>query len=191
MQSSCAKRHLFICTLLLIEHCDTSLVRFICLVPLWLLNKCLRCLRGPHQTQKVLEKMKSLSRKTPDMIHRIIILRTKRALTTYNTRRHGSSNSTKLRPSLRAKGNSRNVAAEGGIVSVYHGGTLIGALIAGSLADRCGRIKAVVFGSLWVLLGAVLQASAYNIAWMCCARVISGVGVGAIDCVFSGWSAEF
>ncbi len=88
------------------------------------------------------------------------------------------------------KGNSRNVAAEGGIVAVYYGGTLVGALIAGSLADRAGRIKAVVFGSMWALLGAVLQASAQNIAWMCCARVIAGVGVGAIDCVIPVWSAE-
>ena len=85
---------------------------------------------------------------------------------------------------------SRNVAAEGGIVSVYYGGTLIGALIAGSLADRCGRIKAVVFGCMWALLGAVLQASAYNIAWMCSARVIAGIGVGSIDCVIPVWSAE-
>lgn len=88
------------------------------------------------------------------------------------------------------KTNSRNVAAEGGIVAVYYIGTLIGALLAGSLADRCGRIKAVVFGSMWALLGAVLQASAQNIAWMCCARVIAGVGVGAIDCVIPVWSAE-
>ena len=87
-------------------------------------------------------------------------------------------------------GNSRNVAAEGGIVSVYYGGTLIGALIAGSLADRCGRIKAVVLGSMFAFLGAILQASAYNIAWMCCARVIAGFGVGAIDCVIPVWSAE-
>ena len=87
-------------------------------------------------------------------------------------------------------GNPQHVAAEGGIVAVYYIGTLIGALIAGSLADRCGRIKAVVFGSMWALLGAVLQASAYNIAWMCMARVIAGVGVGAIDCVIPVWSAE-
>ncbi|KAL2057086.1 hypothetical protein ABVK25_002825 [Lepraria finkii] len=87
-------------------------------------------------------------------------------------------------------GNQRNTAAEGGIVSVYYGGTLIGALIAGSLADRAGRIKAVVFGSIWAFLGAVLQASAQNITWMCCARVIAGVGVGAIDCVIPVWSAE-
>ena len=88
------------------------------------------------------------------------------------------------------KGNSRNVAAEGGIVAVYYGGTLIGALIGGSLADRAGRIKAVVWGSIWALLGAVLQASAYNITWMCCARVIAGLGVGAIDCAVPVWSAE-
>lgn len=81
------------------------------------------------------------------------------------------------------KGNQRNVAAEGGIVSIYYCGTLIGALIAGSLADRCGRIRVVVFGSMWALRGAVLQASAQNIAWMCCACAIVGVGVGAIDCV--------
>lgn len=43
---------------------------------------------------------------------------------------------------------------------------------------------------MWALLGAALQASAYNIAWMCLARVISGVGVGAIDCVIPVWSAE-
>ncbi|KAL8997303.1 MAG: hypothetical protein Q9169_003395 [Polycauliona sp. 2 TL-2023] len=36
----------------------------------------------------------------------------------------------------------------------------------------------------------LLQASAYNITWMCFARVISGVGVGAIDCVVPVWSAE-
>ena len=87
-------------------------------------------------------------------------------------------------------GNKRNTAALGGIVAVYYGGTLIGALIAGTLADRCGRIKAVVFGSVWAFLGAVLQASAYNITWMCCARVIAGIGVGALDCVVPVWSAE-
>ena len=87
-------------------------------------------------------------------------------------------------------GNQQHVAAEGGIVAVYYIGNLLGALVAGSLADRCGRIKAVVFGSMWALLGAVLQASAYNIAWMCFARVIAGIGVGAIDCVIPVWSAE-
>lgn len=83
--------------------------------------------------------------------------------------------------------------------------------MAGSLADKCGRVKAVVFGCLWVVLGAALQASAYNITWMCFGRVLgkqslspfrhisrgltypvhlAGIGVGAIDCVIPVWSAE-
>ncbi|KAJ6156648.1 hypothetical protein N7497_005533 [Penicillium chrysogenum] len=78
----------------------------------------------------------------------------------------------------------------GGIVAVYYGGTMIGALMAGALADRCGRVKAIVVGCLWVVLGAALQASAYNITWMCFGRVLAGIGVGAIDCVIPVWSAE-
>lgn len=49
---------------------------------------------------------------------------------------------------------------------------MIGALMAGYLADRCGRIKAIIFGCLWIILGAALQASAYNITWMCFGRVL-------------------
>ena len=67
---------------------------------------------------------------------------------------------------------------------------LIQALIADFLADRCGRIEAVFFVSLWALPGAVLQASAYSMTRMCFARVIAGVGIGAIGCVILVWSAE-
>lgn len=106
-------------------------------------------------------------------------------------------------------GSSRNTAAEGGIVAVYYDGTMIGALMAGALVDRCGRVKAIAFGCLWVVLGAALQTSAYNITWMCFGRVLgeslvaygtravnltgfylAGIGVGAIDCVIPVWSAE-
>lgn len=31
------------------------------------------------------------------------------------------------------------------------------------------------------IIGAVFQSSAQNITWMCCARVVTGLGVGAID----------
>lgn len=88
------------------------------------------------------------------------------------------------------EGNSRNLAALGGIVAVYYGGTLIGALLGGSLADRAGRLKAIVFACFWSILGAALQTSAQNITWMCCARVITGVGVGTMDAVIPVWSSE-
>ncbi|KAJ5295707.1 hypothetical protein N7508_010528 [Penicillium antarcticum] len=66
------------------------------------------------------------------------------------------------------EGSSRTTTAEGGIVAVYYGG----------------------YYCLWVVLGAALQTSAYNITWMCFGRVLAGIGVGAIDCVIPVWSAE-
>ncbi|KAH9834530.1 general substrate transporter [Rhodofomes roseus] len=51
---------------------------------------------------------------------------------------------------------------QGGIVSMYYFGTLLGCFIAGSLGDSIGRIKTLLIGSVWVLLGAVLQCSAQN-----------------------------
>ncbi|KAI0937922.1 hypothetical protein AcV7_003256 [Taiwanofungus camphoratus] len=79
---------------------------------------------------------------------------------------------------------------QGGIVSIYYLGTLIGALIAGILGDKLGRIKTMFIGSLWVLIGATLQCSAQNIAWMLCARVINGIGTGFLNAIVPVWSAE-
>jgi len=79
---------------------------------------------------------------------------------------------------------------QGGIVSIYYLGTLFGALLAGILGDRIGRIKTMMLGSLWVLVGAALQASAQNITWMLCARVINGIGTGFLNAIVPVWSAE-
>ncbi|KAF7969166.1 hypothetical protein HWV62_28222 [Athelia sp. TMB] len=87
-------------------------------------------------------------------------------------------------------GNQRNTAALGGIVAVYYGGSLIGALFGGELADRAGRITAIMLGVMVSIIGAVFQSSAQNITWMCCARVVTGLGVGAIDAVIPVWSSE-
>ncbi|KAL0065598.1 hypothetical protein AAF712_007376 [Marasmius tenuissimus] len=79
---------------------------------------------------------------------------------------------------------------QGGIVSIYYLGTLIGCLIGGVTGDRIGRIKTMIVGSIWVLLGAALQCSAQNLAWMLCARVINGIGTGYLNAIVPVWSAE-
>ncbi len=50
-------------------------------------------------------------------------------------------------------------------IPVYYLGTLIGCLIAGITGDRLGRLKTMMIGCFWVLLGAALQCSSQNLAW--------------------------
>ncbi|KAH7923026.1 general substrate transporter [Leucogyrophana mollusca] len=83
-----------------------------------------------------------------------------------------------------------NPTRQGGIVSIYYFGTLIGCLMGGVIGDRIGRVKTMAIGSIWVLFGAALQCSAQNIAWMCCARVINGIGTGHLNAIVPVWSAE-
>ncbi|KAJ1017773.1 hypothetical protein NDA16_005091 [Ustilago loliicola] len=84
----------------------------------------------------------------------------------------------------------RDSAAIGGIVAIYYLGTLLGGLLGGYMADSAGRMKAIFLGSLWVILGASLQASAQNITWMMLARVITGCGTGIYNAVVPVWVAE-
>ncbi|KAF5337831.1 hypothetical protein D9758_015703 [Tetrapyrgos nigripes] len=79
---------------------------------------------------------------------------------------------------------------QGGIVSIYYLGTLLGCLMAGVIGDRLGRIKTMMIGGIWVIIGAVLQCSAQNLAWMLCARVINGIGTGYLNAIVPVWSAE-
>lgn len=53
----------------------------------------------------------------------------------------------------------RDAAALGGIVAVYYGGTLIGALGAGWLGDKVGRLKSMVVACFFATLGAALQCT--------------------------------
>jgi MFS family permease len=61
-----------------------------------------------------------------------------------------------------------NSLLQGGIVSVYYLGCLVGAMLGGWIGDRIGRIKTIALGAAWAILGASLQCSAQNHVWMIC-----------------------
>lgn len=83
-----------------------------------------------------------------------------------------------------------NPTKEGGIVAIYYLGTLIGAVLCGWVSDKIGRINAIRIGCAWVIIGAALQCSAQNAAWMLCSRVINGIGTGYLNVAVPVWSAE-
>ncbi|KIW37495.1 uncharacterized protein PV06_10533 [Exophiala oligosperma] len=79
---------------------------------------------------------------------------------------------------------------QGGIVSVYYLGTLVGALVGGSMGDRFGRIKSIFVGACIAIVGATLQCSAMNHSWMICARLVNGWGTGILNAIVPVWATE-
>ncbi len=74
-----------------------------------------------------------------------------------------------------------NPLLQGGIVSIYYLGTLMGCLVGGSFGDRYGRIKTIGLGAFWAVIGATLQTSAMNSTWMICgtSRLLTLKSAGA------------
>lgn len=95
---------------------------------------------------------------------------------------------------------------QGGIVSVYYLGTLVGAFAGGWVGEKVGRIKTIALGAGWGVLGASLQCSAQNHVWMifgecsssmrsCIlieieARLINGFGTGMLNAIVPVWATE-
>lgn len=76
---------------------------------------------------------------------------------------------------------------QGGITASMSAGSLVGALVAGFLADKLGRRGALQAASVVFVVGAALQASAQNVAHLIVGRVISGLSIGVTSsqsCVY-------
>ncbi|KAI0886900.1 general substrate transporter [Annulohypoxylon maeteangense] len=79
---------------------------------------------------------------------------------------------------------------QGGIMSVYYLGTLVGCLMGGWFGDRYGRIYAIAVGAIWGVFGAALQCSAMNANWMICSRLVNGIGTGILNGIVPAWASE-
>ncbi|PIG79828.1 MFS sugar transporter [Aspergillus arachidicola] len=77
-------------------------------------------------------------------------------------------------------GTVTNTTHQGGIVSIYYLGCIFGCFGGGWLADRLGRINGLLIGAFFALVGGALQAAAQSSDFMLVARVVTGVGTGAL-----------
>lgn len=62
--------------------------------------------------------------------------------------------------------------------------------MAGSYADKIGRLKSIQVGCVWGIFGACMLGSAQSFPWMACARIISGVGCGHLNTIAPIWTSE-
>lgn len=83
-----------------------------------------------------------------------------------------------------------NTLLQGGIVSVFYLGTLAGCFLGGYVSDRYGRIKSLGSGAAWGIVGAVLQCTAMNPAWMITSRLVNGIGTGVLNATVPVYGSE-
>jgi sugar porter (SP) family MFS transporter len=69
-------------------------------------------------------------------------------------------------------------------------GALAGALVAGELADRLGRRKAVLWAALLFIVGAAIEALAPGLAVLVAGRLVVGFGVGVASVAAPLYAAE-
>ncbi|KKK15278.1 hypothetical protein ARAM_001921 [Aspergillus rambellii] len=78
----------------------------------------------------------------------------------------------------------------GAINSTFSGGAAIGALQGGLTMDRYGRKFTIQMGAFICLIGAILQASAKNLAMILVGRILAGWAVGLMSMSVPVYQAE-
>uniref|UniRef100_A0A060TBT6 ARAD1B17908p n=1 Tax=Blastobotrys adeninivorans TaxID=409370 RepID=A0A060TBT6_BLAAD len=79
---------------------------------------------------------------------------------------------------------------QGTVVALYTVGCAVGSLSCIVIGDKLGRLRTGFIGSIIGIVGAVLQASAYQLPQLIVGRVVSGIGFGAVTATIPVWQAE-
>ncbi|KAF2117106.1 general substrate transporter [Lophiotrema nucula] len=69
-------------------------------------------------------------------------------------------------------------ALEGIIVSIYNLGCFTGCILAFIFCEKTGRRLAMWIAMVWIIVGAILQATAFSVPHIMIARFITGIGTG-------------
>ncbi|KOC09023.1 putative MFS sugar transporter [Aspergillus flavus AF70] len=84
----------------------------------------------------------------------------------------------------------RNATRKGAVIASLQLGALLGALSCTYLGDRLGRRKTIFLAAAIVVIGELLETSAYNTAQFTVGRVILGIGVGQLSATVPVFQAE-
>ncbi|KAH7118667.1 general substrate transporter [Dactylonectria estremocensis] len=79
---------------------------------------------------------------------------------------------------------------DGGIVSSFQGGAVLGTMINMAIANKLGRKMTIFSGSVVSLLGTALQAGATSMAMLIVGRFIGGVAVGMLTSTIPMYASE-
>lgn len=86
--------------------------------------------------------------------------------------------------------NYPNTTIQGQIVATYDIGCIIGTLLSMYAGDKLGRRRSILVGCCVLIVGAVLQTSAYALAQMIVGRVVAGIGNGMNTIAIPIWQSE-
>ncbi|KAK5720377.1 hypothetical protein LTR17_015014 [Elasticomyces elasticus] len=86
--------------------------------------------------------------------------------------------------------NHPSAVVEGQITATYDLGCFFGALAGMYFGATLGRVRALYWGCSILIVGAVLQTSAFSIAQMIVGRFVAGVGNGLNTCIVPVWLSE-
>jgi len=87
-------------------------------------------------------------------------------------------------------GNTHISTIQGISVASYNVGCFVGAVITIFIGDILGRRKMIFLGSSIMIVGAVLQASAFSLAHLIVGRIITGFGNGMNTSTVPTWASE-
>jgi len=76
------------------------------------------------------------------------------------------------------------------VVSLALIGAAVGSLFSGTISDKIGRKKVILFADIMFTLGAIVMAWAPTITWLIVGRILVGVGVGAAAQIVPVYLAE-
>lgn len=81
-------------------------------------------------------------------------------------------------------------SVQGLVIAAFELGALVGALACLDIGDRLGRRATVWFGMVFMLVGGILQCSAWHVGQLATGRVISGIGLGLQVATIPSWQSE-